>query len=92
MLIMPWTVAGNVVAGGDITLKEAESYVSSRQPGSYSCNVCGYQAQQKQRLLYHVEAKHMEGPGYQCDICQKSCRTKNAMFIHKSRFHRSENI
>ena len=64
--------------------------VPSSRPGCFACTLCGYEAQQKQRLTYHVEAKHLEGPGYECDACHKLCRTKNALFIHKSRFHRAE--
>jgi len=82
---------GLPVLEGERAMKEqVEAYVTSCNPGSYSCTVCGYQAQQKQRLMYHVEAKHMDGPGYACDICNKSCRTKNALLIHKCRFHRNQ--
>ena len=69
---------------------QAEACVVQNRPGTYSCTVCGYEASGKQRLVYHVEARHLETQGYQCDICQKACRTKNALLIHKSRFHRQQ--
>ena len=60
---------------------QAEACVVQNRPGTYSCTVCGYEANGKQRLVYHVEARHLETQGYQCDICQKSCRTKKIMLI-----------
>jgi len=70
-------------------LKEnLDSYVKVKAVG-FACMLCGYEANKRQRITYHVEAKHMESPGYECDICQKFCPTKNALCIHKSRFHRN---
>ncbi len=54
----------------------------------YVCTVCEYRCPKKQRMVYHIEAKHASTPGYQCSLCKKECSTKNAFMIHKSRFHR----
>ena len=66
-----------------------ETYIVLGQDNMYSCSICGYQANKKQRIQYHYEAKHTDSPGYQCEICQKVCPTKNAMIVHKSRSHRN---
>jgi len=66
-----------------------ETYIVVGQDNMYSCSICGYQANKKQRIQYHYEAKHTDSPGYQCEICQKVCPTKNAMIVHKSRSHRN---
>jgi len=66
-----------------------ESYIVVGQDNTYSCSICGYHANKKQRIQYHFEAKHTDSPGYQCEICQKVCPTKNAMIVHKSRSHRN---
>ena len=55
----------------------------------FTCKVCDYKTATKQRILYHVEAKHSESPGYYCEICEKHCPTKNAFNIHNTRYHRS---
>ena len=60
----------------DFTNCLAEACVFQNRSGTYSCTVCGYEASGKQRLVHHVEAKHLETQGSHCDICQKSCRSK----------------
>jgi len=77
-----------MLVDANILMENLDSYVEVKYAG-FSCKLCGYQANKKQRITYHVEAKHMESPGYECDICQKYCPTKNALCIHKSRFHRN---
>jgi len=80
---------GFILSVTESILKEnLDSYVEVKDIG-FSCRLCGYEANKRQRITYHVEAKHMESPGYECDICQKFCPTKNALCIHKSRFHRN---
>jgi hypothetical protein len=44
-------------------------------------------------MEYHVEAKHVDShPGYSCEYCGKVCPTRNSYLIHKSRYHRQENL
>ena len=62
--------------------------IAELESGLYNCTICDYQAKTKQRMENHIEAKHSDSPGYICDICQRFCPTKNALFIHKTRHHR----
>jgi uncharacterized C2H2 Zn-finger protein len=42
----------------------------------------------RQRILYHVEARHVASPGYRCEYCDKVCPNRNSYVVHKSRNHR----
>jgi len=57
--------------------------------GQWYCRDCGYSSFIKQRLMYHVEAKHVVGPGHECNICLNVLPTKNALNLHRSRKHRN---
>lgn len=40
------------------------------------------------RVEEHIEAKHYQtGFFYQCQVCQKQCKTKNALKCHVYRVH-----
>jgi hypothetical protein len=39
-------------------------------------------------MSYHIEAKHVSGPGHVCEICHAFCKTKNALHLHRSRKHK----
>ena len=73
----------------ELDFKETLDNFVEIKDDAFKCKLCGYIATKRQRISYHVEAKHMDSPGYECDLCQKFCPTKNALFIHKSRFHRN---
>ena len=38
----------------------------------------------------HVEAKHLTTGGFYCQECGKFCNTRNALMIHKTRFHQTK--
>ena len=55
--------------------------------GDWHCMECGLVNKMRQRIAQHIESKHME-VGSVCDICFKSCATRNALRVHKYRHHR----
>ena len=57
--------------------------------GVYMCGHCQYTCEKRQRMTFHIEARHVQGSVYSCDLCDKICSTRNAIRVHKSRFHRS---
>ena len=60
-----------------------------RPDGDWECLECPYSNKTKQRLQYHIESKHIASPGHVCDICLKICPTKNALNLHRSRYHKN---
>merc|ERR1719220_247836 len=82
-------------AGGADGNKELDSYIKSKMQksvdGQWECMFCGRQSKVKTNILEHIEASHMETPGYSCEMCNKHCRTRNALRAHKHRSHNQNN-
>jgi len=57
--------------------------------GDWTCHDCGFGTKLRQRMSQHVESKHI-GADSTCEICMKSCPTRNALRVHKFRNHRNE--
>ena len=57
----------------------------------WNCVDCGQTSKRAQDLAKHIEAKHIDSPGYICDHCEKHCPSKNALTAHISRNHRKTN-
>ena len=55
---------------------------------SWQCSVCEYQSAKKGNMFEHVEAKHIESPGYECSTCGVYCKTYSAFRSHHKRQHR----
>ena len=58
-----------------------------RQATSYLCTVCGKEGR-NHVIVNHIEANHLEGIFIPCDFCGKTCPSRKALELHKSRFHR----
>ena len=59
---------------------------------SYKCALCGKisfknsKNTQKDNMKKHIET-HLEGLAYTCPICQKECKSRNALALHKGKYH-----
>ena len=55
----------------------------------WCCKVCSKQfiAKRKDNLKEHVETKHTSGFIHACSCCAKSCHSKTALRMHKSKHH-----
>ena len=53
-----------------------------KQEISYICKVCGKEGRNK------IIKGHIEGKSIPCDYCDKTCPSRKALEMHKSRFHR----
>ena len=51
------------------------------------CKVCGKEGQTAD-IINHIEANHLEGVSVPCNLCGKIMRSRNALKIHISRFHK----
>merc|ERR1712098_762910 len=49
--------------------------------GIWTCKACGKTASQKCNIKSHVETHHLNDFSHHCDICGKSCRSKNALMF-----------
>ena len=58
------------------------------EDGLWKCLDCGYRTKNNSVLYEHIESRHVDHPGYECDICSKFCSTRNALRNHKSFKHR----
>ena len=67
-----------------------EENILTNEDGSLSCYLCGKTSKgtmKKVNMKQHMET-HMQGLVYNCPLCDKSFRSKNSYFVHRSNFHR----
>ena len=62
-------------------------HILKNNDGSYSCGMCGKNAGKISHIKNHVET-HMEGLSFPCQSCDKTFRSRNALSLHKSKYHR----
>ena len=53
----------------------------------YICTVCGKEGQSI-NVQNHIESNHMEGLSIPCNLCDKTARSRNALFKHKRIYHK----
>ena len=56
----------------------------------WSCTDCDYTAKISHNLYEHIEAKHVGSYGYHCQLCDKTCPSRNAFRIHNIRYHKDK--
>jgi len=49
--------------------------------GGWRCQICGI-IRKKSHLMEHVEAKHMNHPGFQCQLCNRIIKGRNSLRKH----------
>ena len=54
--------------------------------GQWQCTDCEYASQHSTNVRNHIEVNHMASVGYFCQHCDKFCKTKNALNLHRSRY------
>ena len=67
--------------------KAVDEHIESFSDGNLKCSICGKLAKTRQNIRAHVET-HLEGISYPCPSCEKTFRSRNAVALHKSRFHK----
>ena len=55
---------------------------------AYVCKICEKEGD-RFNMINHIEANHLEGISIPCNICEKTSRTRDAMRIHNSKYHRT---
>ena len=64
-----------------------KSKMTKLADGMWACTVCSYQTKYSTTLTRHVESKHIQSAGFQCDVCHQFCPTSNSLMSHKYRKH-----
>jgi len=76
-----------LAAGADGNKEDMEAMIQRDETGLYHCLQCGYSSSMRRTIFEHVESKHMLGAGYNCQVCHKFCKSRNALRTHKARYH-----
>ena len=58
------------------------------EAGEWNCGKCGKAYARKSHIRQHIEAKHIEGVSYSCNICGHVSRSKHALKGHNSYRHK----
>ena len=71
------------------TLDEAcENGLQKVDRGGVLCLYCSTTWPDRSKGRKHIEAKHFQTEGYQCELCYSYCKTKHALECHMSKKHR----
>jgi len=65
-----------------------QAKMSKNSEGEWQCNDCFKTSKVKTNIFEHIEAAHVESPGYQCEICYKIYRTRSSFRKHKNVNHK----
>ena len=63
-----------------------------KENGLWLCLECPYNNIQKAVMRNHVEAKHLNTGGFDCQFCSVTCPNRQALRMHISRKHRNEGL
>ena len=55
----------------------------------WRCLACGHETTRRHNLVRHVETRHTQNPGVECDICSIICPNKSALSMHVFRKHKN---
>ena len=59
-----------------------------KEDGYWKCSDCDYYSYHKGHTYDHVEAKHVQHAGYQCNACDNIMKTSLALRKHYSKYHK----
>ena len=54
----------------------------------FACKVCGKQGDHEMNMKRHIEANHLEGVSIPCNLCEKTARSRQALYMHMNRNHK----
>lgn len=54
----------------------------------WRCLDCTFASRNRHHVIEHIEAKHVDHPGYVCGECGVTLRNRSALRSHKSRYHK----
>jgi len=54
----------------------------------WACLACFKVSALKTDIARHVEATHIHHPGFHCQVCGKTCKTRDALRCHMNKYHK----
>jgi len=78
--------AGTPMGATDANKDAIQSKMGKNIEGQWQCTDCEYASQHSTNVRNHIEVNHMASVGYFCQHCDKFCKTKNALNLHRSRY------
>ena len=70
----------------DSMMELSQNLVSRKNYKAHVCKLCGKEGDRTD-VRRHIEANHLEGLSFPCNLCEKMCRSRNALRVHKQRQH-----
>ena len=67
--------------------EKLNEYITRDEAKNYICSLCGKTSKKISHLKNHIET-HMEGLSFSCQFCDKTFRSRNALGLHKRRYHK----
>ena len=68
--------------------EKVSQYVEKLDSKRFRCTICGKEAVLQRNLKNHIET-HLEGLSFPCSTCGKTFRSRNSLFCHQNKFHKS---
>merc|ERR1711915_291018 len=65
-----------------------QSKMKKTESGEWQCCDCYKTSRVKTNILEHIEASHVETPGYNCDICFKYYKNRHSLRNHRNLKHK----
>ena len=59
-----------------------------KEEDNWKCKECGKTMTEKNNMKRHIET-HVKGMSFICLLCDKTCKSSNALNVHKSRMHKT---
>jgi len=83
---------GMPLAGADGNKDELMAAIQGKmtrlEDGKHGCTDCEYSTKNSGHLRHHIEAKHLQSGGWQCEVCSKVCKSMNAYRVHFQSYHK----
>ena len=67
-------------------MEMSQNLVSHATHRATVCTACGKEGKRND-IRRHIEANHLEGLSFPCNLCEKECRSRHAISRHKQKHH-----
>ena len=66
------------------------SELIKEEMGVWTCKACEYKHKLPNRVHYHIENSHFNGPPCPCEFCDTACKNQNALKQHVNRHYKDK--